>query len=110
MPTPAPGCSTVFPTCAPVFDPSTVRPGWSEGDRRGVVADLERHGKPLERSSRRILKRAIAEHEADGRRPVVGIELEAFLLEPDGEGGFQPVRTPGSPCLWFRTAHGSRRG
>ena len=28
--------------------------------------------------------------------PVVGIELEAFLLKPDGEGGFQAVHTPGA--------------
>ena len=84
-----------LPDMRAVFDPAAVRPGWTEGTGV-VVADLEQHGKPLERSSRRILKRAIAEHESDGRRPVVGIELEAFLLQPDGEGGFQPVHTPGS--------------
>ena len=27
---------------------------------------------------------------------MVGIELEAFLLQPDGEGGFNPIHTPGS--------------
>ena len=84
-----------LPDMRAVFDPAAIRPGWSEGTGV-VVADLEQHGKPLERSSRRILKRAIAEHEADGRDPVVGIELEAFLLKPDGEGGFQAVHTPGS--------------
>ena len=84
-----------LPDMRAVFDPAAIRPGWSEGTGV-VVADLEQHGKPLERSARRILKRAIAEHEADGRDPVVGIELEAFLLKPDGEGGFQAVHTPGS--------------
>ena len=94
-PYPNSGLLDGLPDMRAVFDPAAVRPGWSDGTGV-VVADLEQHGKPLERSSRRILKRAIAEHEADGRSPVVGIELEAFLLQPDGEGGFRPVHTPGS--------------
>ena len=28
--------------------------------------------------------------------PIVGIELEAFLLEPDDEGGWRPIDTPGA--------------
>ncbi len=84
-----------LPDMRAVFDPEAARPGWTDGIGV-VVTDLEADGKPLERSPRRILKRAIAEHEADGRRPVVGIELEAFLLKPDGQGGFHPIATPGS--------------
>ncbi len=92
---PGSGLLDGLPDMRAVFDPGAARPGWSAGTGV-VVADLEQHGKPLERSPRRVLKRAIAEHETDGRRPVVGIELEAFLLKPDGAGGFQPIRTPGS--------------
>ena len=92
---PGSGLLEGLPDMRAVFDPAAVREGWTDGVGV-VVADLEAGGKPLERSSRRILKRAIAEHEADGRRPVVGIELEAFLLRPGLEGGFEPVATPGS--------------
>ena len=92
---PGSGLLEGLPDMRAVFDPAAIREGWSEGVGV-VVADLEAGGKPLERSSRRILRRAIAEHEADGRRPVVGIELEAFLLRPGLEGGFEPVVTPGS--------------
>ena len=92
---PGSGLLEGLPDMRAVFDPKAVREGWTDGTGV-VVTDLEAHGKPLERSPRRILKRAIAEHEADGRRPVVGIELEAFLLRPDGEGGFDPIHTPGS--------------
>ena len=92
---PGSGLLEGLPDMRAVFDPASIREGWHPGVGV-VVADLEAGGKPLERSARHILKRAIAAHEADGRRPVVGIELEAFLLTPDGEGGFSPVATPGS--------------
>jgi len=92
---PGSGLLEGLPDMRAVFDPAAIREGWHPGVGV-VVADLEAGGKPLERSARHILKRAIAAHEADGRRPVVGIELEAFLLTPDGEGGFSPVATPGS--------------
>ena len=92
---PGSGLLEGLPDMRAVFDPAAIRESWHPGIGV-VVADLEAGGKPLERSARHILKRAIAAHEADGRRPVVGIELEAFLLTRDGEGGFSPVATPGS--------------
>ena len=82
-----------LPDMRAVFDPAAAREGWSEGIGV-VVADLERDGRPLERSPRQILRTAVSRMKAG--RPVVGIELEAFLLEPDGAGGFGPIRTPGS--------------
>ncbi len=84
-----------LPDMRAVFDPDRIRPGWDPG-HGVVVADLEQNGGPLERSPRRVLQRAVAAHEADGRRPVVGMELEAYLLAPDGDGGYRSVRTPGS--------------
>ena len=92
---PGSGLHEGLPDMRAGFDPAAARPGWAAGTAI-VVADLERGGEPLERSPRRILRREIAALEEDGRRPVVGIELEAFLLERDAEGGFRPVRTPGS--------------
>jgi glutamine synthetase len=76
-------------------DEMAVRPGWEE--RTGVVvADLEEHGEPVQVAPRSALRRAVAAWERRGLSPKVGIELEAYLLEPDGNGGWQPLDTPGA--------------
>ncbi len=76
-------------------DESAVRPGWE--DRTGVVvADLEEHGQPVEVAPRSALHRAVAAWGARGLRPKVGIELEAYLMDPDGNGGWRPLDTPGA--------------
>ena len=77
------------------FEASDVRPGWEEGTRV-VVADLTSDGAPVAVSPRAALRRAIGAWEAEGLRTDAGIELEAYLLEPDGQGGFRPIDTPGA--------------
>ncbi len=78
------------------YDPADVRPGW-EDDRTGVVvADLDLDGVPYTFSSRHALKKAIADWGALGYRPKVGIELEAYVLEPDDQNGWRRWRTPRS--------------
>ena len=84
-----------LPDMDAVFDPITMRPGWEENTGI-VIADLMRHGEPVAVSPRNALKRAIADLNELGYHPKVGIELEAFLLEPDGHGGWQPISTPGA--------------
>jgi len=88
-----------LPDVRSVFDPNEVRPGWEEGTGV-VVADLEftgkKDGQPFDLSPRTILKTAVGRFGSRGWEPVVGIELEAFLLRPDGSGGFQPLTTPSS--------------
>jgi len=77
------------------IDESEIRPGWE--DRTGVVvADLEERGEPVAVAPRSALRRAIAAWEERGYSPQVGIELEAYLLEPDGSGGWRPLDTPGA--------------
>ncbi|HVC15224.1 MAG TPA: glutamine synthetase family protein [Acidimicrobiales bacterium] len=76
-------------------DPSEVRPGWEE-HTGVVVADLFEHGEPVAVAPRSALRRAIGAWEARGYAPEVGIELEAYLLEPDGDGGWRPLDTPGA--------------
>lgn len=77
------------------IDETAIRPGWEE--RTGVVvADLEENGVPVEVAPRSALRRAIAAWEARGVSPKVGIELEAYLLEPDDGGGWRPIDTPGA--------------
>ncbi len=73
-----------------------VRPGWDDDATAVVVADLSMGGEPLPIGPRHALKRAIAAWEALGYRPKVGIELEAFVMQPDGKGGWEEWSTPGA--------------
>ena len=78
------------------YDPAQVRPGW-EDDRTGVaVGDLTIDGEPYTFSARHALQRAVSGWQDLGYTPKVGIELEAYVLEPDGDGGWQRWRTPRS--------------
>jgi glutamine synthetase len=77
-----------------VYDMSDLRPGW-EANTRVVVARLEHHGDSLSVSPRAALERAIADWRALGYEPFVGIELEAYVFVPDGDG-WKPMDTPGA--------------
>jgi glutamine synthetase len=84
-----------LPDMAAKVDETGIRPGW-EARTGVVVADLEEHGVPVAVAPRTALRRAIAAWEERGLTPEVGIELEAYLLEPDGQGGWKPLHTPGA--------------
>jgi glutamine synthetase len=77
------------------FDPGQIRPGWEDGTGV-VVADLAEHDEPVAVSPRAALHRAIAAWRDRSLEPMAGLELEAFLLEPDGSGGWRPLDTPGA--------------
>lgn len=78
------------------FDVDDIHPGW-EDDRTGVVVGhLTMEGEPYPYSARHALQRAIAAWEELGYKVKVGLEHEAYVLEPDGEGGWQRWRTPRS--------------
>ena len=71
-----------------------VRPSWEKGV--GIlVPDLYRNDKPVDMAPRHVLQRAIRSWEELGYVPQLGIELEAFLLQPDDKGGWKPLDTPG---------------
>lgn len=94
---PAPGSRLLegLPDCDLEFSMEDVRPGWE--DATGVVVgDLSFHGSPLSISPRHTLRRAIADWEALGYTAKVGIELEAFVMQPDGKGGWTEWHTPGA--------------
>lgn len=84
---------TGLPDVDAVYDMHDVRPSWEEGTGV-IVADLEFHHEPYAVSARHALKAAIADWQALGYQPKIGIELEAYLFEPDGEGGWKPFDTP----------------
>lgn len=79
---------------APVM--STVRPSWEDEHTCVVVADLSLHGEPYGVSSRSALQRALDDWAELGYTAKVGIELEGYLLEPDGEGGWKKYSNPRS--------------
>jgi glutamine synthetase len=92
---PAPGAKLLegLPDADLSVDMSEVRPGW-EANTGVVVGDLSFRGEPLEIAPRTVLKKAIADWQALGYNPKVGIELEAMVLEPDGAGGWREWSTP----------------
>jgi glutamine synthetase len=104
--TPAPGSKMLegLPDCTAVYAPDSVRPGWEAGTGV-VVADLEFAGEPLAIAPRHVLRRAVADWESLGYRPKIGIELEAYVMQQDGRGGWKPWDTPGAfvygtgPCV-----------
>ena len=84
-----------LPDCDATFEDEAIRPGWQEGTTV-VIPDITREGKPVPLAPRNVLKEVVARWEDKGLAPKVGIELEAFLFEPDGDGGWRPISTPGA--------------
>jgi glutamine synthetase len=86
---------TGFPDMEADFDLRAVRPGWEPGTGV-VVADLSFGHQPFAASARHTLRRAVADWEAMGYRPNLGVELEAYVLEGAGDGTWRPQDTPGA--------------
>lgn len=76
-------------------DLDAVRPGW-EADTAIVIPEITRLGEPVMMAPRNVLMSEIAQWKDLGYEPIVGVELEAYLFEPDGDGGWRPIGTPGS--------------
>jgi glutamine synthetase len=92
--TPHSGFLTGLPDVEAVFDLDAARPGWDPGVGV-IVADLFYEGELVPWAPRTVLRRAIEAWEKIGHRPMVGIELEAYILEPNGIGGWKAIDTPG---------------
>ena len=77
------------------WDAGEVRDSWEEGTKI-VTGDLyASDGSPLEMCGRGALKRAVSNWEAKGLTAKVGIELEAFALVRNDEGGLEAYDAPG---------------
>jgi len=76
------------------FSPEAVRPGW-EPDTAVAVADITFEGGEVAMGPRPAVKRAIQAWQDLGYDPMLGIELEAYVMEPDDHGGWRRVATPG---------------
>ncbi len=89
------GFFTGMPDCEAVFDLAAATPGWEPGV--GVaVADLMYEGELVRWAPRTLLRRAVEAWQTLGYTAKVGIELECYLLEPDGHGGWKAIDTPGA--------------
>jgi glutamine synthetase len=94
---PAPGAKLLegLPDIDLTFSLDDVKPSWEE-DTGVVVGDLSFHGQPLAISPRHALRKAVADWEKLGYKAKVGIELEAFVMQPDAHGGWTEWNTPGA--------------
>jgi glutamine synthetase len=95
-PTPGSFILEGFPDLHAKFDPADVRQGWDDPETAVAVCDLSMHGEPFTFSGRFALRKAVADWEAMGYSPKVGIELEAYVLQSDGNGGWEAWDTPES--------------
>ncbi len=84
-----------FPDLSTVPLPETRRPGW-ETDTDVMIADLEFEGAPLALSPRSALRRAVDAWRSLGYEPMLGYELEFYLMRPDAAtaSGYGPLRNP----------------
>ena len=95
---PAPGAYLLegLPDVVASFDPDEVRPSWEDDATGVVVGHLDFRGLPYTVSARYALQQAIADWAELGYAPKVGIEFEAYVLQPDGAGGWERWDTPRS--------------
>lgn len=84
-----------MPDVEAIYSIDELRPSWVDGEQL-ALCDLQFRGELFPVGPRTVLRRAIERWESVGLTPYVGIELEAFPLEPDGSGGWRPVSAPGS--------------
>mgnify|MGYP002623471918 CR=1 FL=1 len=85
------------------YDPADARPGW-EPDTTVIIPEISRKGEPVPLTPRNLLRSALEQWEPHGVRPKVGIELEAYLFQPDDQGGWEPITTPGAYVYGTGTA------
>lgn len=79
-----------------MIDVSSLRPSW-EDSRTGVaVVDLHMDDAPFGVSARSALQRSLDAWRDEGYSVKVGIELEGYLMAPDGEGGWKRFSNPRS--------------
>ena len=73
----------------------TRRASW-QGATEIALGDLYVDDQPFGLCPRGALKRAVADWEALGFAPMVGLETEAFIFQRDEDGVWRPYDTPGA--------------
>ncbi|MEV8468253.1 type III glutamate--ammonia ligase [Fluviibacterium sp. DFM31] len=86
------------PDMLAVPDPSTVIQLPWKPEVAWVAANPIMEGSEVEQAPRNVLRKLVAEAEAEGLRVKTGIEAEFFLLTPDGMQISDPADTAEKPC------------
>ena len=74
----------------------SLRPSWESADVGVAIADLSLDHAPYAASPRTALQRALDDWNELGYSVKLGIELEGYLLQPDGDGGWEKFNNPRS--------------
>jgi glutamine synthetase len=84
-----------FPDMSTVPLRETRRPGWETGTDV-VIADLEYQHAPLALAPRTALANAVEAWRALGYEPMLGFEMEFYVMQPDASapGGYVPLHIP----------------
>ena len=94
IPVPGGGVFDGMPDMDLVLD-ETRRKSWQAGTEI-ALGDLHVDGAPFELCPRSLLKRVVADWEASGLTPMVGLETEAYIFQKDADGIWRPYDTPGA--------------
>jgi glutamine synthetase len=76
-----------------VLDRESMRSSW-ETDTVIGIGDAFFHGAPSPLDTRHVLRTAVEAWRALGLEPQISFELEFYLMEEDGGGGWRPVSLP----------------
>lgn len=83
-----------FPDVLVRTEPETLRAGWHDGEQLILGSSFEPDGSPFRLDPRHALRRVVGAWEELGMEPRVALELEFFVLEPDGSGGWRAPTIP----------------
>jgi glutamine synthetase len=76
------------------LDRDSLRHSWEPETVIGI-GDASFEGEPVAIDPRHVLRRAVEAWRSIGLEPQISFELEFYLMEPDGGGGWRPVSLPG---------------
>jgi len=85
------------------LDRDSLRRSWEPETVIGI-GDATRGGEPVPIDPRRVLREAIEAWREMDLEPQVSFELEFYLMEPDGGGGWRPISLPGHRVYGTGTA------
>lgn len=85
-----------FPDVVIRAEEATLSPGWVPGEAIVLGNSFSSDGSPFPLDVRAALRRAVDAWGERGLSPRVGFEMEMFLLEPDGTGGWRALDAPGA--------------
>jgi glutamine synthetase len=93
LPVPRTQFDVGLPDIDVTLDRESLRIGWEDETVVGI-GDATFRGEPVAIDPRHVLRKAVEPWQAMGLEPQISFELEFYLMEPDGGGGWRPVSLP----------------